>query len=116
MMIDAKRDQHGFDPGRLKIRLVIEAPVDVPDGQGGIARSYIAQETAWASVLQHMARTDVQADAAGATLRMRVIMRAHPALTLEHRLNDNGRIYRIIALVPRGDGRFIAIDAVQWQR
>lgn len=105
-----------IDPGRLKTRLVIEAPVDAPDGQGGVTRTYAPQTTVWAALSAQSAHAGVQADAVGAALRVRVILRGHLQLTLQHRLNDNGEIYRILGLTPRDDGRFIEIDAEAWQR
>ena len=38
------------DPGRLKTRLAIEAPLETDDGQGGVARSFTTVATVWAAV------------------------------------------------------------------
>jgi SPP1 family predicted phage head-tail adaptor len=100
-----------IDPGRLKTRLLIQAPVETDDGQGGVARTFVTQATVWAAVLPAAAHRDVAADADGADVRLRIIVRARPALTLQHRLLDGGKVYRIVTLRAVDDGRFVEIEA-----
>jgi head-tail adaptor len=103
-----------IDPGRLKTRLAIQAPVETDDGQGGVARSYTTLTTAWAEVTPLTARgggADVQADAEGATVKCRIVLRSNFVLTLQHRLVDGARIYRIAAIRDADDRRLIAVDA-----
>lgn len=103
-----------IDPGRLKTRLQVQAPVETDDGQGGVVRSYTTLTTAWAQVTPIQARgagADVEADAEGATVKYRILLRSNFALTLQHRLADGARIYRISAIRDADDRRFIAVDA-----
>jgi head-tail adaptor len=100
-----------IDPGALKTRLTIEAPVETSDGQGGVARSYATFARAWAQLTPLAARHDVAADADGAAVRTRIVMRNQFVLTLQHRMVDGPRVYRIITLRERNDRRFIEIDA-----
>jgi len=100
-----------IDPGRLKTRLVIQAPDEIDDGQGGTARGYATQATVWAAVTPLAARRDVEADAEGAVAKVRILLRSNFALSLQHRLVDGARIYRIVAIRDVDDRRFIAIDA-----
>jgi head-tail adaptor len=103
-----------IDPGRLKTRLLIQAPVEVDDGQGGVLRSYATLATVWAAVTPLAARAasaGVEADTEGATVKVRIILRGNFSLTLQHRLVDAARIYRISAIRDRDDRRFIEIDA-----
>ena len=103
-----------IDPGKLKTRLQVQAPVETDDGQGGVTRSYTTLTTAWAQVTPLAARgggADVQADAEGATVKYRILLRSNFVLTLQHRLVDGVRIYRIGAIRDAGDRRFIAVDA-----
>jgi head-tail adaptor len=104
-----------IDPGRLKTRLSIQAPVETGDGQGGVARSYVTLATVWAQVAPLAARAGagggVEADAEGATTKYRILLRSNFSLTLQHRLVDGARIYRIAAIRDRDDRRFIEIDA-----
>jgi SPP1 family predicted phage head-tail adaptor len=103
-----------IDPGRLKTRLVIQSPVESDDGQGGVTRSYTTLATVWAAVMPLATRAaagGVEADAEGATVKYRIILRSNFALTLQHRLVDGARVYRISAIRDRDDRRFIEIDA-----
>ncbi|MGM4921689.1 head-tail adaptor protein [Tardiphaga sp. 804_B3_N1_9] len=103
-----------IDPGRLKTRLVIEAPIEADDGQGGVARSYSAVTTIWAAVLPARMTHAVEADADGALVHLRIILRSGFALTLRHRFVDGAKIYRITALREIDDRRFVEIDA-EWR-
>jgi head-tail adaptor len=78
-----------IDPGRLKTRLTIEAPVESDDGQGGVTLSY----------------------ADGALQRLRITLRGKLALTLRHRLIDGTRSYRIVGFREIADRSLIEIDA-----
>jgi head-tail adaptor len=103
-----------IDSGRLKTRLAIEAPVEADDGQGGVVRGYAATATVWAAVTPLPARSasaGVEADAEGAAIKVRILLRGNVALTLRHRLVDGARIYRITALRDRDEQRFVEIDA-----
>jgi SPP1 family predicted phage head-tail adaptor len=102
-----------IDPGRLKTRLTIQSPDETDDGQGGVVRGYTTLATVWAQVTPLAARAagGVEADAEGATTKYRIILRGNFSLTLQHRLVDGARIYRIAAIRDRDDRRFIEIDA-----
>ena len=100
-----------IDPGQLKTRLVIQQPIDTPDDQGGVVRSWTTFATVWAQVTPLGARRDVEADSDGATQGYRIVLRSNLSLTLQHRLGDGARIYRIVAIRESGDRRFIEIDA-----
>jgi SPP1 family predicted phage head-tail adaptor len=100
-----------IDPGRLNMRLTLLAPSESDDGQGGVMRSYTPQQTLWAWVAPLVTRERDEADADGADLRVRIVIRAEVALTLQHRLGDGGKVYRITGWREIEDGRFLAIDA-----
>lgn len=95
--------------GDLRTRLTLQAPVEIADGQGGVMRSYASQGAIWAMVETLTSRESVAADADGATLRVRITARAPLAISLQHRLTDGGKTYRIMGY--RDDGRLIVIDA-----
>jgi SPP1 family predicted phage head-tail adaptor len=97
------------NPGRMKTRLVVEAPVDTDDGQGGVRRAFAAITTVWAAVMPDRVQHAVEADADGAVVRLRVVLRSGLDLTLQHRLRDGDRIYRITALSDSADRRFTEI-------
>lgn len=100
-----------IDPGRLKTRLVVEAPVETPDGQGGVTRAYVTVATVWAALTPRAARGEVAADAGAARASYRILLRRGVALTLRHRLRDGADLYRIVALRDLDERRFIEIDA-----
>lgn len=100
------------DPGRLRRRLVLEAPADAPDGAGGVTRSYASVTSLWAEVTPVSAAGEVVAADAGATRRYRMVVRAGPDVTTRHRLRDGARVFRVVA-VREADAsrRFLAIEA-----
>jgi head-tail adaptor len=100
-----------IDAGRLKTRLTLQAPVETPDGQGGVHRDYVTQGAVWAALLPASARHEVSADADGARVRVRLILRSGLTLTLHHRFMDGARIYRIVSLRDVDDRRFVAVEA-----
>jgi SPP1 family predicted phage head-tail adaptor len=101
-------------PGELRHRLVLEAPVDTPDGAGGAERTYATVATIWAAVVPVSARGDVAADSLGADVTHRIIIRARTDVSTRHRLRDGARILRIVALRDQDAlGRFTEIDAQQ---
>jgi SPP1 family predicted phage head-tail adaptor len=100
------------DPGALKHRLVLEQPVETPDGAGGVTRSYATVTTLWAAVVPVAARGGVVADDLGATVTHRIVARSGPDVTTRHRLREGARIFRILALRDQdGSGRFLEISA-----
>jgi SPP1 family predicted phage head-tail adaptor len=99
-------------PGELRYRLVLEAPVETPDGAGGVTRGYATVTTLWAAIAPTTARAEVVAAGTGATVTHRITIRTGPDVTTRHRLRDGTRIFRIVALRDQdGSGRFLDIHA-----
>jgi SPP1 family predicted phage head-tail adaptor len=98
-------------PGDLNRRLVLEAPVESADGAGGVTRSYAPVMTLWGKVEPVAARGAVVADAPGATITHRIIMRRRSAVTTRHRLVDGTTIYRIVTMRDDATRRFLVIGA-----
>jgi SPP1 family predicted phage head-tail adaptor len=94
----------------LNRRLLLQAPVEAADGEGGVARSYADVCTLWAQVLPLAGRNDVSAGALGATIRYRIIVRARD-VTTRHVFQDGDTTYRVIAARFSADRRFLEIDA-----
>lgn len=99
------------DAGDLRWRVAVEAPLGEPDDQGGEVRTYVIVATVWGSIVPLRSGADVDADAAGATQRCRIVVRAPLELSLRHRLSEGGRTYRIAGFRESEDRRFIEIDA-----
>ncbi|NVO15474.1 MAG: phage head closure protein [Rhodoplanes sp.] len=101
-----------IDPGRLRRRLVLEAPVETADDAGGVLITYTAVVTLWSAVTSRNARDDVEADAAGAAVTHRIVVRSGPEITTRHRLRLGPRLFRIAGVRDLDPaGRFLAIDA-----
>jgi SPP1 family predicted phage head-tail adaptor len=98
-------------PGELNRRLVLEAPSESDDGQGGVTRLYDVVTTLWAQVTPRAARTDVAAGSLGAALRYSIVVRKRTDITARHRFLDGVRTYQVIAVRESADRRFLEIDA-----
>jgi SPP1 family predicted phage head-tail adaptor len=100
------------DPGSLDKRIVIEAPVETPDGAGGVMRDYETAATVWGSITPVAARPDVEADRAETAVTHQIVVRSGPELTTQHRLRSGARVFRILAFRESdGHGRFVDISA-----
>lgn len=97
-------------PGDLRERLVLEEPVETPDGAGGVIRSFAAVATLWAFLAPLSSRGEIVADAQGATAAHRIVIRMRSDVTTRHRLRLGSRVFRILALreLPR---RYLEITA-----
>ncbi len=97
--------------GEMKYRLVLEAPVETPDGQGGVTRGYATTATLWASLEPAADRADTGADGRGAVVTHHIIIRAGPEVTTRHRFRLGTRIFRIVAVRDCDAGRFLFVHA-----
>lgn len=98
-------------PGELNRRLVLEAPAETADGEGGVTRLYDVVTTLWAQVTPVSARAEVAAGSLGAALRYRITIRKRDDVSTHHRLLDGARIYRILSVHASADRRFLEIEA-----
>ena len=98
-------------PGELDRRLMLEAPVENADGAGGVTRGHAAVMTLWASVEPVSARGAVVADASGATVTHRIVIRRRAAVTTRHRFVEGATVYRIVTLRDDATRRFLVIGA-----
>lgn len=100
------------DPGELNRRLTLEAPVETPDGAGGVTRSYASVATLWAAVIPVSAREESTAAQRGVTVTHRIAVRFSADITPRHRFRDGTRLFRIVTLRDRdGRKRFLQIEA-----
>jgi SPP1 family predicted phage head-tail adaptor len=103
------------DPGQLNRRLVLEAPVETDDSAGGVARSFNAIATLWASVTPVSAQEEIEAARLGARVTHRIGLRFSSDITTRHRFRDGSAVYRIVSLRDR-DGRRRFLDLTAEQR
>jgi SPP1 family predicted phage head-tail adaptor len=100
------------DPGQLKDRLVLEAPVEAADGAGGVTRGYAGAATLWAALIPVATRGDVTAASRGASVTHRIVIRRGPEVTVRHRFRLGARIFHVVAMRDQdSDRRFLTIDA-----
>jgi SPP1 family predicted phage head-tail adaptor len=98
--------------GLFNRRLTLEAPMEIPDGAGGVARSHESVATLWASVVPVSAREQSDAVQRGVTLTHRIVLRYSADITSRHRFRDGARIFRIVSLRDRdGRKRFLDVQA-----
>lgn len=101
-----------IDPGRLNRRLVVEAPMETPDGAGGVTRAFMVVATLWAEVAPLTARADSDGASSGAVATHRILVRAGTEITTRHRLRLDGRAFRVVAVREHDrSGRFVEIHA-----
>jgi SPP1 family predicted phage head-tail adaptor len=94
--------------GRLRHRLTLEAPVEMADGAGGVARTWSALGQVWAAIEPVGANEAVVADKRIGALTHRVTLRHRSDLTLNHRFRLGMRVFFIRALRdPDEQGRFL---------
>lgn len=105
------------NPGTLNRRLVVEAPLEAPDGAGGVVRSFEAVATLWASVEPLSAREILDAARLGIAITHRITVRAGPDLSIRHRLREGARVFHIASVRPQ-DARetFLEIAAEERPR
>jgi SPP1 family predicted phage head-tail adaptor len=102
-------------PGEMNRRLVLEAPSEIDDGEGGVTRAFDVVCVLWAQVVPLAARPDTGAGSLGAALRYTIVIRKRSDVTTRHQFQGGERIYRIVAVRESADRRFLEIDAEERQ-
>ncbi|HZS63569.1 MAG TPA: phage head closure protein [Xanthobacteraceae bacterium] len=96
--------------GDLNQRLLLEEPVETPDGAGGVVRSYQTVTTLWAALVPVAAENVVIADGGGVTVTHRIVIRHRADVTARHRFRLGARIFQVAALRDEdGRGRFLDV-------
>lgn len=97
----------------LTRRLVLEAPVRVPDGAGGASESWSALGELWAELRPRTGRERAQAGEPVSTMAYRIVVRGAPVGSVqrpapEQRFRDGARIFRIRAVAEHDPaGRYL---------
>lgn len=97
--------------GEMRHRLLIEEPIETPDSEGGMSRSFAPLTMIWAKIDPLRGRGDVEFDALQARITHRITIRSGVDLSLRHRLSEGGRYFIIHAFRAPADDRLIEIDA-----
>lgn len=103
--------------GAMRHRLVLETPLDTPDGAGGAARVWDTVATVWAGLRPISAGERVDADAEEHAVTHRVLIRWRDDVTAGDRFRLGARIFEIRALAdPEERQRFLQIDVEEVSR
>lgn len=100
-----------IDPGALSARLVLERPVETPDGQGGVAVNFEAHATLCARIEPVVAKADEAAGALQVAVTHRIWLRRRGDLAGGMRLRKGARIFVLRAFRdPDETGRYLVCD------
>lgn len=100
------------NPGQLNRRIILESPIEAPDGMGGVTRDHEVAETLWASVTPLSAREQFEAAQRGANVSHRIVLRFREGLSTRHRLRLGAHLFRIVTWRDLdGSARFVEIEA-----
>lgn len=80
---------------RMRERFTIEAPVDLPDGAGGVTRTWAEAGAVWAAIEAIGGTFRFATERAAQAITHRLSMRWRDDLTPLHRLRNGTRVYEI---------------------
>lgn len=84
--------------GRMRHRVLIEAPVDVADDNGGVARTYTPSGWLWASITPLRLTHRFVGDRAEQAVTHHIVFRHRDGMNAAMRLRKNERVFRILAI------------------
>lgn len=97
-----------LDPGQLTARLDLEAPDDVPDGQGGALSEWRFQRSLWAAIEPASQNVYERASAEGVTITHRIWLGFRSDIQVGMRFRKGARLFSIKTVTdPDETGRFI---------
>ncbi|NKN39617.1 phage head closure protein [Agrobacterium sp. a22-2] len=97
-----------IDPGGLTARLALQAPVTVPDGQGGAAIGFEVLALIWARIEPRLVTVTEQAGAETVTVTHDIWIRQRAGVAAGMRFVKGGRIFAVKAVHdPDETGRYL---------
>lgn len=97
-----------LDAGALSARLELEAPADVPDGQGGVVAGFAAVASVWARIEPVSVRAEEAVDEKRFTVTHAITVRHRGDLLAGMRFRKGGRSFLVTAVHdPDGTGRYL---------
>jgi SPP1 family predicted phage head-tail adaptor len=96
--------------GAMRQRISLQAAVEVPDGAGGVARTYAGVATLWAAFEPLAAGVNLTGEAPGNRTAHRVTLRWRDDVTTGHRVVAGARTFEIRSLFdPDGRKRVLVL-------
>ncbi len=96
-----------FDPGEMTARLILEAPVETADGQGGVVTTYLPVASLWARIVPVRLEVFERAGGDVATITHNVWIRRRDDVVAGMRLRKGGRLFAVVAFHdPDDSGRY----------
>ncbi|WP_320199260.1 phage head closure protein [Agrobacterium sp. rho-13.3] len=97
-----------LDPGQLTARLELEAPEDVPDGQGGVSAGWLLLRSLWAAIEPVSQGAYERASADGVAITHRIWMGFRTDIAAGMRFRKGSRVFAVKSVIdPDETGRFI---------
>lgn len=93
----------------LRHRVVLEAPIDTPDGVGGFSRSYMTLAQLWAKIETRGARADFIAEREEQQTSFRVIIRWRDDVEQTMRFDHRGRKLLIESVIDPDERRRLLV-------
>lgn len=96
------------EPGRLRLRLVLEKPTPTPDGAGGFTLDWAGAATLAGDVVPVRAEERRLGEGLGDLVTHRIVIRHRSDIETGDRLRLGERLFRIRGITdPHEDGRYL---------
>lgn len=96
-----------LDPGRMTARLELEAPQDLPDGQGGVTQGWQSLAFLWACIEPVSQGASEVASAEQVSLTHRIWLAHRPGISAGMRFRKGARLFSVKSIYdPDETGRF----------
>lgn len=103
-----------FDAGQLRTAMVLEEPVETPDGQGGFSVTWTERASVWALLEPVGGRVELFADRAAVLSTHRIWLRHREDVKPGQRLRRDTRSFRIDqAEDADGTRRYLIVKATE---
>ena len=89
--------------GAMRHRVILEAPLRVPDGAGGVIETWSEVATLWARIADRSGSESFSADGISGRLTHEITLRPHPDLVPRNRMRTMTRTYHILAVRTLGE-------------
>jgi SPP1 family predicted phage head-tail adaptor len=84
-----------FSVASFRTRLVLEAPVETPDGAGGVTRAYGPAAMLWARIEPLRGDEEIRAGSLGQAISHRIALRWRAGVDASMRLRQGARVFVI---------------------